>query len=196
MAKKRSRKLNKKKPSKFFLKKPFLITSALIIIGFLLLSIPLAIKIHNETILSFKGTYTNSATYAHKVIPVKITIPKIDVSLPVYKTQIVNGTWQIAENGASYLENSSGIGEKHSAIIYNHNTIGKFNNLSKLKVNDTIILEGSDKKLHVYKVKSTTIVDQTDVKILTEDPSQNIILYTCYGFADLKRFVVKAVPTN
>lgn len=169
----------------------FLISS-----GILLLIFAITIKAHNALILSFTGNYANTVTKPGKTTPVRVIIPKIDVSQMVYKTKIVNGTWQVSQNGASYLENSSGVGEKYSMIIYNHNTLGKFDKLHELKPQDTIVIEGSDKKIHIYKVKEIKIVDPTDIKVLTEDSSENLILYTCYGFADLKRFVVKAVPTS
>ena len=129
-------------------------------------------------------------------LPVRIHIQAVDIDLPIYETVISNNTWQIADNGISHLAVSARPGENGTIIIYGHNTNDRFGPIRWLNLGDTINITTADKKLFVYKISNIQTVDPTNTYILTSQKGSTLILYTCTGFADLKRYVIIAKPTK
>ncbi len=127
-------------------------------------------------------------------IPITITIPSVNVTLPIEETAINNGVWQIAENGASHLTISARPGEDGPIIMYGHNTNVRFGRILSLKNGNKILIKTADDKIHQYKIIQTRVVSSTELDVLTQKPGESLILYTCTGFADWNRFVVIAVP--
>lgn len=125
---------------------------------------------------------------------VKINITKINLDLEVEETLIKNGVWEISNSKASHLKNSAVPGQDSSIIIYGHNKTKIFGLIRDLKMGDNITLQTTDQKSHQYQVTEIMVVSPKDVQILNEK-SETLILYTCTGFLDSQRFVVKAEPT-
>lgn len=88
------------------------------------------------------------------------------------------------------------MGEKGNAIFYAHNTRSLFKNLVKAEVGQTINIETDRGKSREYAIKEVKIVKPTDVYILEQGEREEITIYTCTGFKNTKRLVVKAEPTN
>ncbi len=127
--------------------------------------------------------------------PTFISIPAVSIGLPITQTSIINGIWEIDKDGVSHLESSAYPGENSGIIMYAHNTHDRFGNLHSVKIGDEIAVTTRNSKLAKYKVASISVVTPNDVNALITD-SESLILYTCTGFADLKRLVVKAKPAN
>ena len=69
----------------------------------------------NKPIPKFTGLTTKYST------PISIFISKLNISLPVKETNIINGTWQVFDESANFLETSARLGEQGNIIIYGHN---------------------------------------------------------------------------
>jgi len=161
------------------------------IFGFILVLLALMLLIPKETSLSFDKA-ENIDRQAQTYNPIKIDIEKIGISLSVAETQIVNGTWSINPIGASHLNISADPGVEGNIIMYDHNLIYRFGKIVELKTGDIITLTAEDSKEYSYKVYETIVVDPKNVAVLNETGSQTLTLYTCVGFMDSKRFVLKA----
>jgi LPXTG-site transpeptidase (sortase) family protein len=161
------------------------------IFGFVLVLFALTLLMPKETNLSFaKEDHLIKEVQTYN--PTRIDIEKIGVSLPIGETSIKDGKWSINPDGASHLDISADPGVEGNIIIYDHNLIHRFGKISELKPGDIIVVTSEDKKEYRYKVYETIIVDPTQVDVLHNYDTQTLTLYTCYGFLDSKRFVVKA----
>jgi sortase A len=71
-----------------------------------------------------------------------------------------------------------------------------FRSLSRIRVDDEIRVTGEGGVSFVYRVKSSAIVDPSDVSVLEDGPTPSLTLVTCYPFHYLgpapRRWVVKA----
>lgn len=128
--------------------------------------------------------------------PVRISITDHSLDLPITQTNIINGRWEIAEDSASHLAISANPQENGPVILYAHNTKDKFGPIRKLKSKQTITITTKDNKYHRYTIKKTAVVDPKETNIFLSEKGEALFLYTCDGFADLKRFVVVATPVE
>lgn len=186
--------LKEKKSSFKFSLSPRNISFALIIFGFFLLLVP-GIFYLNQTIQLTYFNPTISTTYSpsNHPIPSTITIPSIHLSLPVQRTFINHNTWGIAKNAASYLAISAKPGEKGAIILYGHNTNDRFGPILYLTKGQVIEVKTTDSKIHQYKITKTLEVSPSEVTVFNQT-QETLVLYTCTGFADTKRFIVLATP--
>lgn len=162
------------------------------VVGFTLLCFWGIWKVNDVTKYSF--AYQPHATASKHGAPTFIAIKDSNIFLPVRETLIEGGIWQVADDGASHLATSNRPGENGTVIIYGHNTLAEFGSIPFMWIGETIVLSTADGKTFTYKVTKTSIVDPTDVDVLKSQHGETLILYTCYGFADLQRFVIIAKP--
>jgi len=173
----------------------FSLPKTLFFVGSIFVCISLLYHVHQLAQLSFYQQHIPNTVHLTSR-PVEISIPKVDLDLPVLETIIANSTWQIADNGISHLAITSRPGEDGTIILYGHNTEDRFGPLLWLSVGDSIVLTNGDNKTFTYVIKKIVTVDPSDTKVLTTQKGPTLILYTCTGFADLKRYVLIAKPTK
>src|SRR3989344_6293602 len=73
-----------------------------------------------------------------KTMPVKISIEKLKVDLPIMPADIVDGKWEENDAGVSYWVQSPVPGEIGNSVLYAHNWPNLFGNLKKLTLGDEI----------------------------------------------------------
>jgi sortase A len=171
-------------------------TAILFGLGLLFLSSSLVIKVHSLSQLSFTGDIPTTKFEAATNTPKSILIPKIQVNLTLEETYISKGVWQVSESGASHLATSATPAQSGNIIIYAHNTRDRFGRLSELEKGDLISVTTNTGTIHTYKVSNKQVVDPTYIQILMPTKKEILTLYTCYGFADLKRIVIQAAPVD
>lgn len=169
-------------------------TKLLFFVGIILILISGIYHLYEITKYSFTTPPPVIQTVKQLPHPTYITIEGTSMSFPVYETVIQHGVWQIADDGASHLDISANPGENGTIIIYGHNTLIRFGSLPYVFQGQTVNLMTADNKIHSYIIQKTQVVDPTDTKVLTSQKGEVLIIYTCYGFADLQRFVVFAYP--
>src|SRR5436189_5900575 len=106
----KKRKINKTSSGK----KPTLRTKLLLITGFLFLGISLIWNFNQTIQLTF---FTPKVPFIEKVnktatLPTYISIPSINLNLPIEETAIQNNRWGISTKGASHLVTSAGPKER------------------------------------------------------------------------------------
>lgn len=114
--------------------------------------------------------------------------------LPVVEAGVVNGQWLIAKNEANHVAESSVSGENGNIILYGHNTREVFGPLRWVELGEEVTLTTTKDKTFRYKVIKIKEVDPDDTTLLAPSPAEVLTLYTCSGFFDSKRWVVRAVP--
>lgn len=125
--------------------------------------------------------------------PSFVTIPG-KVSLPIVEAGKVNGVWLVADRSANHVEQSAVPGEPGNIIIYAHNKFDMFGPLITVKPGEEVSIRSKDNTLHRYKVVVVQEVNVENTFFLQPTASEVLTLYTCSGFLDSKRFIVRAVP--
>jgi LPXTG-site transpeptidase (sortase) family protein len=125
--------------------------------------------------------------------PAKIYIQWF-VDTPIESMSLVNGVWGISNDKASYLIQSARPGESGNIILYGHNTRKILGNIRALQGGETVTLTTTNGIEHQYRVSQITEVSPTQVDLLQPTQSEVLTMYTCSGFLDSMRFIVRAIP--
>ena len=126
-------------------------------------------------------------------VPVSITFPDINLEVPVRENEIKDGIWQISESGASHLSVSAYPGQTGNIIIYGHNKTAIFGRIRQLKTGYLILL-ATDKGNYTYIIDEILSVTPEELDVIRPTRTETLTVYTCTGFLDSKRFVVRAHP--
>lgn len=137
--------------------------------------------------------YGTSVTANIVAQPTGIVIGKT-IRLPVTLGGYINGTWLVSSTHASYIGQSALPGTPGNIIIYAHNKPNLFGPLQKLKGSEEITLTTRDGITHRYRVTNISVVKTQDTRLLQPTRTETLTLYTCTGFLDSKRLVVRAEP--
>lgn len=143
----------------------------------------------NSVFLSYKEAPKKEA-YAQ--VPKQITIPSININVQVEEGGIVNRQWILSDKKALYLPTSGRIGEGYNTIFYAHNRENLFGNLRKVKKDDLVLIKDSSGRDFTYKIYSIENIDPRDIKKLYSEEKDIITLFTCDGWFDQERFLVRA----
>ena len=192
--KKTGRKKSLKKKVSPFLKNVSLQTKLLLLVGIVLVFIPTCFYLNENIQLAFFTPHVTAVPKQQLPPPVWISIPKVNIELPIQETALKGSTWEIADHAISHLAVSGQPGGNGPIILYGHNTNDRFGPIRWLHVGDTVTLNTTGNASYSYKITQIVEVDPNQVSFLVNQKGQTLILYTCSGFADLKRFIVIAKP--
>lgn len=168
----------------------------LFMLGMLFILSSLALRAHDDSKFSFASAKINYATAEERSTPTFIRIPSLNITLPIQGTKIKKGDWEVSNRGVSHLSTSAVPGEQGNIIMYSHNTNNRFGPLPSIGLGDRIYLVTQDGILHEYIVTETFSVAPDDLSVIANTKTETLTLYTCIGFADTQRFVVRAIPTD
>jgi len=161
--------------------------------------------------LFFLGTashiqiYINSVRLSQKEAPQEIptgedprliVIPSSGIKANVKQGGIVNREWILSDKDALYLPSSGKIGEGYNTIIYAHNRENLFKNLKKVKKDDLILILSNKDRTFTYKVYSIEDINPRDVDKLYSSEKDILTLFTCDGWFDRERLLVRAKLIN
>ncbi|MDO8452291.1 MAG: sortase [bacterium] len=143
--------------------------------------------------LTLEASQTQSAAVGSGSRPVRVTIPnKFD--LDVAEAVEVSGKWGAWSDKATFLPISAKPGEAGNIVIYGHNKKLVMGKLIEVKAGDEITVLTADGQVHKYQVEDTQSVDTTHTELLNPTSYEVLTLYTCTGFLDRLRWVVRARP--
>ena len=190
-----SKKLHQKRSqnqSKKFLKEN---KSSLVVIllGILVFSFGI-FNYYRVRILSFNSVPKSSIQINQNDLPVEVIIPSIQIDLKVDPAEIKNGVWQISQNNATFLLNSSAPKGDGNTVIYGHNKKSIFGNLPYLSIGQKISVKTNDGSIYNYEVTEKYFVSPDRVDLVSQSNKKELTLYTCWGIFDQQRAVVKARP--
>lgn len=132
-------------------------------------------------------------TQNKRALPVNISFGNT-YDLFIVQAGIVDGAWSISQNHANHVRQSHAPGEEGNIIIYGHNTNRVFGSLLSVRAGEIVRISTTDGKLHTYRISQTVTVPTDQTQWLTPTAHEVLTLYTCTGFLDRLRFVVRAVP--
>lgn len=152
---------------------------------------------YSQTVLSFKVAPTIVApSHLRNAYPVRVAVESVGINVSITPANIKDGIWQTSENTATYLENSARPAEGGNVIVYAHNKPHLFEPLHRIKVGDTIALTIANGSTYDYKVQEIKVVEPSAIEEVSPTDYEVLTIYTCTGFLDSKRLVVKALPTR
>lgn len=124
--------------------------------------------------------------------PLRLTIPNIGIDIKIEDSPVVDGTWNVPEHSAGYAEGSALLDEEHgNSIVFAHARVGLFRDLLSIKNNDEITVLGT-KNLYKYKVTSIEKILPDEIDKIKSFGDHNLTLFTCEGWNDEYRLLVKA----
>jgi len=167
-----------------------------IVLGLLLMSINAVhfslrdrvLSVHSDVIMAYQAA--NDTRLAE---PVKIVIPwRVDTTIE--PGVIEKGKWTVHEETATYLASSARPGESGNIILYGHNTRDILGNIRALQSGEIITLTAGNGQKYQYQVEATQQVKADNLEWLGPTDAEVLTIYTCAGFLDQERFLVRAVP--
>lgn len=145
-----------------------------------------ALSLNQEVLAEYASQEVEGAEWR----PVHIEIPWF-VNVSISQQVLIAGEWTIAENEASHLANSARPGEAGNIIIYGHNTRAILGNIRALRGGEIITLRSANGTEHRYQVKEIVEVNPDQIEYLLPTNEEVLTIYTCSGFMDKMRFVVR-----
>ena len=160
---------------------------------------------------------TPEPTKASDVIPIRLSIPAIDLEADIVNAQskeIVQGEKTYAqwlapdEYAVGWHFDSAFLGEPGNSVMNgHHNVFGKvFENLDKLSSGDEIFIYGNDSYEYKYVVSNTMIFPERDVSFekrlenarwILPSEDERITLITCWPyFSNTHRLIIVARPVE
>lgn len=186
-------KRNKKIKSNFVISvsKHRLVPVFLFRFGFILVGMGILRQYFIDKVFQPPIQITVSQIYQTQGIPERVRAGYL-FDLPVVEGEIVNGRWSVSNTVATYLNSSARLGNKGNVIIYGHNRKKIMANLHKVKVNDVILVTDEQGELWRYQVQQVVRVNPVEVSWLQETAEPVLTIYTCAGFMDSERLIVRA----
>ena len=127
--------------------------------------------------------------------PIHIVIPGL-IDQPLEQQRYRDGRWTVSEDKGSYLAQSAKPGGPGNTILYGHNRQEVFGRLTKVTGGEPIIITTEDGRERRYRIEWFRKVNQSEVQVLAPTDTEVLTIYTCAGWLDAERFVVRAVPES
>lgn len=171
----------------------------LIIVGLALIVIATLWRLQRNKLLAFETQNLQETKLEETQLvtnPVRITIPDIQLDLPVTEATITDGTWEISNIGGSHWDNSADPGQAGNIVIYGHNLTKLFGPIRWLKVGQEIDLTTETGETHKYTIDQTVVVDPSHIEYVQPTVTETLTVYTCTGLLDSQRFIIIAKPVE
>jgi sortase A len=117
----------------------------------------------------------------------------LGIDLEVERSAIVDGYWKVYEDKAGWGEGSGYPGQIGNQVIFAHARKGLFLPLQSIKVGENIYVL-TDTSWFVYEVYERKEVNPNQTEVIEPTDEEILTLYTCSGYEDSNRLIVKARP--
>lgn len=164
--------------------------NTLSILGISLIVVGFSLIVRSKT-LSLPLSKVSIATYS-PLWPKNVRIKSISLEAEVASGGYKDEKWILVNDHALYLPTSSKLGDGGNTILYAHNTDKLFGNLKKTSVGDIIDVNDADGKTYSFSIYSKEYIKANQMGKLATNLKDTITLFTCDGWFDEKRLVVKA----
>ena len=168
----------------------------LTVLSFMLGAVLVFLGLYIKSVNSLTAPINFNASSEQGIALKSIKIENAMVETSVVKAEITDGNWQISESSANHLSSSSLPKRGGNIVIYGHNTDNIFDNLDTADIGDTIILTDVLGYQYAYRVDSISVVSSKNIEIISPTYYEVLTIYTCTGFLDSKRLVLRASPVS
>jgi sortase A len=150
--------------------------------------------IYHRTILSFTSVPPQFQAVKTKAAPQTLTIPALGIAIGIKPGFIMNGQWSISPQYALHLTTSSNPREGGNIVIYGHNKDTIFGRLPNAQIGGEVILTTADGQSYQYRIMQKAIVFPNQTELIFPTNHEVITIYTCTGFLDSQRLIIRAEP--
>jgi LPXTG-site transpeptidase (sortase) family protein len=137
---------------------------------------------------------------SHKTSAIRPALPEQiiirDQTLSVEPKPYEEGTWVVSEEAVSFLLQSARPGEVGNSIFYGHNKSHIFRILYDVEQGDEVMILRADGTKRRYRVSEVHRVAKNETELLAPTTEEVLTLYTCIGWMDSERLVVRAEPVS
>lgn len=149
--------------------------------------------LYSRTVLSFQvAPVVIQDVGGHQ--PAQVVIESLGVDLPLLSVEIQDGIWPTSLDSANHLATSAKPGQPSNIVVYGHNRPHLFKPLHELALGDEIELRTQTGRVFTYQVESIHIVSPSEIELVLPTEDEVLTIYTCTGWFDSKRLVVRALP--
>ena len=124
--------------------------------------------------------------------PKFVSVPKGKIYAQIATGGYKYGKWILDDDFVLYLPTSDKLGQGGNTILYAHSREKLFGNLKNASLGDQIILGDASGKMYSYKIYSVEYIKPYQVEKINTNTKDTVTLFTCDGWFDEKRLVVKA----
>lgn len=124
-------------------------------------------------------------------LPTRIIIPSPQIDLPVKPARIVEGSWELSSDSASFGLGSATPGNPGNSVIFAHAKWGLFRPLRQIKKGARVYILAAV-KWYLYEVTEIKTVLPSQIEVIEPTEDETLTLFTCTGFTDAKRLIVVA----
>jgi len=125
--------------------------------------------------------------------PVRLAISSVAIDLPVFSQTLVDGVWTVPENGVGYLQGSGRLTDlSGNVVLFGHHRPGLLAALDQAKAGETIRLTDESGVEFVYQITGVLVVSPQTVAILAPTRTATLTIFTCSGWQEQQRLVVRA----
>jgi LPXTG-site transpeptidase (sortase) family protein len=128
--------------------------------------------------------------------PAWVSVRNREITAEVAAGGYDDGKWILDGNYVLYLPTSGKLGQGGNTVLYAHNREKLFGNLKDVSIGDTVMLGDNEGNIYSYKVYSMEYIKPYEVEKINTDKSDTVTLFTCDGWFDETRLVVKAEITS
>ncbi|OGG26637.1 hypothetical protein A2960_00500 [Candidatus Gottesmanbacteria bacterium RIFCSPLOWO2_01_FULL_39_12b] len=123
--------------------------------------------------------------------PVRIVIPALEIDIPVKEAKIVKGYWEVFTDSAGFGSGTAYPEEMGNQVVFAHARKGLFLPLKNAKLRQDIYIFTKD-KWYSYQIEDIKEVLPSQTEVIAPSSESILTLYTCSGFADSKRLIIRA----
>lgn len=165
------------------------LSKILIVIGLILILISSLIQLRSAGLKAF---YEPLSSSYQSIAPIPTTISWQEHVSALMPTLLTQGQWPLSTETGHYLLNSAPLNQQGNVIVYGHNTDDVFGWLLDVKPADQLALTDQSGTTYHYQIESISDVTANDVSWLKPSEQSILTVYTCSGWFDQYRRVVRA----
>jgi len=165
-------------------KKTVMLSKLLTIIGITLIATSLYMYYQKEAVspVTIGQILPEAASTQHLEETPVLRIRDASIFANIYKAETINGEWKTDARGVSMDNN----------VIYGHNWKSILGNLMTVKPGMIVEIVNPDSSVQKYKIATTQEIEPNKTEVVNNNPQSTLVIYTCSGTLDSKRFVVLA----
>lgn len=146
----------------------------------------------SQPLVAYADSNQSSASDQQSSNPTQLDIPDHQISLPIQPSAVVNGEWQVTTQGVSLLTPQQ-LGQAGSGyVLFGHDWPVLLGRMRQAVIGQSVVLTYKDGHTDTYKITSVFNVSPNQVDVLSMAKPDTLLIYTCNGILDTKRFVVLA----
>lgn len=121
-----------------------------------------------------------------------LNISDLNIQLPVTSKEVSKGSWPVSSSSLIHVANTPKPGDTGNSVIYGHNWPNLLGSLTKAEIGQKVEIYDDQGQKTDFIITDIQIVKPTQTELLDQTTEPVLTLYTCVGFLDTQRLVIRA----